>query len=210
MKRIVRATGTAALVCAAVLRHSRQAPAARRRSSSGRTSSSRRKRGRSICAPSLAEGLWFSEEPNADHNVLQDQGLFRSGPPGRGKRFRIDISAGDWHYYCVVHGSVLGGMEGTIAVRPIAERGDGDSALVRWAGGDAESGNRFEVEWREPGKSWRTWKDSTAKPKLDFGRNGSPTVAEPGVKYEVRVRSFAAGDESRRSGLSPAVSFKVN
>ena len=121
-------------------------------------------------------------EPNADHNVIQDRGLFRSGPPGRGKRFRIDISAGDWHYYCVVHGSVLGGMDGTIAVRPIAERGDGDSALVRWAGGDSESGNRFEVEWREQGKSWRTWKDSTAKPKLEFGEDGSPTVADPGVK----------------------------
>ena len=100
-------------------------------------------------------------------------------------------------------------MDGTIAVRPIAERRDGDSALVRWAGGDSESGNRFEVEWREQGKSWRTWKDSTAKPRLEFGEGDSPTVADPGVRYEVRVRSFAAGDESRRSGLSPVVGFRV-
>jgi len=49
-----------------------------------------------------------------------------------------------------------------------------------------------------------------AREGLWFFRNGSPTTAEPGVKYEVRVRSFAAGDESRHSGLSPAVSFKVD
>ncbi len=209
MKRIVRATGTAALVCAALLAAPVYAGGPEE-IEFGSDFFEPGEAGPVDLRPFAREGLWFSEEPNADHNVVQDRGLFRSGPPGRGKRFRIDISAGDWHYYCVVHGSVLGGMEGTISVRPIADRGDGDSALVRWAGGDGESGNRFEVEWREPGKSWRTWKDSTAKPKLDFGRDGSPTVAEPGVKYEVRVRSFAAGDESRRSGLSPAVSFKVN
>ena len=124
---------------------------ARRRSSSGRNFFEPAEAGPVDLRPYAREGLWFSEEPNADHNVVQDQGPLPLGPAGSSARgFAIDISAGDWHYYCVVHGSVLGGMEGTISVRPIADRGDGNSALVRWAGGDGESGNRFEVEWREP------------------------------------------------------------
>jgi hypothetical protein len=209
MKRIVRATGAAVFACAALAAGSASAGSGPAQIEFGSDFFEPDEAGPIDLRPHAREGRWFSEEPNEDHNVFEDEGMFRSGPPGRGRKFRVDISAGDWHYYCTVHGSVLGGMDGTIAVRPIAGSGDGDSALIRWAGHGGESGNRYELEWREQGHAWHTWKASTAKVKLEFGANGSPVVASPSKAYEVRVRSFALGDPSRRSGLSPAVEFDV-
>jgi plastocyanin len=155
------------------------------------------------------ESVWVTSGPNADHNVREDSRLFRSGAPGKGHEFREEISAGSWHYYCEVHGSILGGMDGTIDVRPVVSHRDGHSALVRWADNDSESGDRYEVEWRVKDKRWQTWKESTVEQKLEFGGSGSPVAADPDRTYEVRARSFAADHPSRRSGLSPAVAFTV-
>src|SRR5215204_5177771 len=54
------------------------------------------------------------------HNVRQDKKLFYSGrltesnPDG----FTVTPSAGKFHYYCELHGSLSGGMAGTLKVRP--------------------------------------------------------------------------------------------
>ena len=181
-----------------------------RRSSTAGTSSRPLRQGRSTFAPTAPEGVWNSGSPNTDHNVFEDSGFFRSGRPGTGQEFREEITAGEWHYYCKVHGSVLGGMDGTIAVRPAVSRGDGASALIRWADNDAARGNAYEVEWRRQGKKWRVWEESTSERKLEFGLDGSPVVADPGQKYEVRVRSFVAQNPSKTSLVSPANTFKVS
>jgi plastocyanin len=210
MKRIVRSAWTASLVCAGLAASPASAGNGPAQIEFGSNFFSPADAGPVEVRTYGPEGVWVSEQPNVDHNIFEDSGLFRSGRPGKGHEFREEISAGEWHYYCTVHGSVLGGMDGTIAVRPTAERGDGNSALIRWAGGDTATGDAYEVEWRRQGKRWQLWKESTVKPKLEFGKRGSPIDADPGQAYEVRVRSFRAKNPSKKSGLSPEVTFKAN
>lgn len=55
-----------------------------------------------------------------EHNVRQDSKLFYSGEPTSTTttQYTISASAGTYHYYCEVHGSRSGGMDGKLRVRP--------------------------------------------------------------------------------------------
>jgi hypothetical protein len=210
LKRIVRSAGVVSLACASLAAASASAVEGPAQIEYGRNYFTPSASGPVDVRPFAPEGVWDSQETNFDHSVFEDSGFFRSGRPGEGQEFREEIPAGEWHYYCEVHGSVLGGMDGTITVRPSAGRGNGTSALIRWADHDASSRNAYEVEWRRQGKKWQAWEKSTSERKLEFGLGGSPVVAEPGQKYEVRVRSFVARNPSKTSRVSPATTFKVN
>ena len=64
------------------------------------------------------------------HNVKADDGSFTSGTPASNGNFqRTFTTPGTYGFYCQVHGSLTGGMRGTIVVR---DTGGG--------GGDGESG----------------------------------------------------------------------
>src|SRR5262245_10354351 len=80
------------------------------------------------------EFVWVGPGTLDEHNVREDNRLFRSGPASEDfHEYHTDISAGRYHYYCEVHGSKSGGMAGTVRVRPAIE-----GAFVRWADPAAE------------------------------------------------------------------------
>jgi len=209
MKRIVRSAGVVSLACVWLVAAPAGAGDGPAQIEYGRNYFTPSEAGPVDVRPYAPEGVWDSQETNFDHNVFEDSGFFHSGRPGEVQEFREDITAGEWHYYCKVHGSVLGGMDGTIAVRPTARRGDGTGALIRWADNDAPSRNAYEVEWRRQGKKWQVWEKATRERKLKFG-DGSPIHADPGQKYEVRVRSFVDQNPTKTSLVSPANTFRVS
>lgn len=155
---------------------------------------------------------WSGETTSQSHNVRQDDRLFKSGPPEAPfGQFDEDISAGRYHYYCQVHGSKAGGMDGVIKVRPIPEQGDGDSAVIFWADEEAEPKHRFTVQFRREGASkWKTWRKRTARISGNFGQADNPINAVPGTTYQVRARTFVKKKPHRRSGWSPAEPFTVD
>jgi plastocyanin len=152
-----------------------------------------------------AEFAWLGPGTVDEHNVRQDDKLFRSGPPSEDfHEYQTDISAGRYHYYCDLHGSQAGGMAGTVRVRPAIE-----GAFVRWADAAAEEKHRFTVEFRRKGgRKWATWKRATKAPRLEFGAGNKPVRVKPGRDYQVRVRTFVANKPKRRSGWSPVVTFE--
>jgi len=151
-----------------------------------------------------AEFAWLGPGTTDEHNVRQDDRLFRSGPASEDfHEYQTDISAGRYHYYCELHGSPSGGMAGTVRVRPAIE-----GAFVRWADSASEANQRFAVEFRKQGaRKWKTWKRATKAARLKFGARNKPVNVQPGRKYEVRVRTFLASNKKKRSGWSPVVSF---
>jgi plastocyanin len=152
-----------------------------------------------------AEFAWLGPDTKDEHNVRQDDRLFRSGPASESfHEYQTDISAGRYHYYCEVHGSKSGGMAGTVRVRPAIE-----GAFVRWADSAAEANQRFTVEFRKQGaRRWKRWKGATKAPRLEFGAQNKPVRVRPGQNYQVRVRTFLAGNRKKRSGWSPTVTFE--
>ena len=156
---------------------------------------------------------WFGDT-GGPHSVRQDDRLFSSGAPDSPfGTFDQDISAGSYHYYCTVHGSPRGGMDGVVRVRPSPEPGDGDSALVFWADPAAEARHRFTVQFRRKAASarrWKTWKAASKRISGDFGARNVPINARPGITYEVRARTFVKGARDRRSGFSPREPLMVD
>jgi plastocyanin len=140
------------------------------------------------------------------HNVREDSRLFHSGSPVADRAtFERDFSAGTFHYYCDLHGSVSGGMDGVIRVDLL--HGDaplGRAFTVRWAGPVTETGSAFDARFRVDGGRWRTWKSDTRAFKGVFGRNGNPVRVRPDHNYDFQARSQkTAAAEHRRSGWSP-------
>ena len=85
------------------------------------------------------------------HNVHQDFNLFNSGAATSGPiNFSVRASAGTYHYYCTVHGSPSGGMDGVVRVRPIFASAPDPGApfTVRWALTGTTTGNQFDVRFR--------------------------------------------------------------
>jgi plastocyanin len=155
------------------------------------------------------EIAWERAETNLEHDVRQDDRLFRSGPPSPDYDGHADeIAAGKYHYYCTVHGSRAGGMDGVLRVEPKVTPGSGQSFRVAWADRDAEAKHRYEVEFRVEGTSrWRTWQRGTARASGKFGARNKPVDVKPGRAYELRARTFVKGKKERRSGWSPVVAF---
>jgi hypothetical protein len=127
-----------------------------------------------------------------DHNVRQDDRLFRSGDPTTGPiHFAINASAGSYHYYCEIHGSRQGGMAGRVKVRPIALF---DSLIgeleVQWADSNTDTGSRFDVRYRVDQRQWKTWKNDTPSFQAAFGHNDNPVNYRPNRHtYKIKVRS---------------------
>jgi plastocyanin len=126
------------------------------------------------------------------HNVRQDALLFYSGgfTSNPDAEFVRTFSAGSFHYYCELHGSSSGGMDGRVRVPPSIS---GDPAglpfTVRWATGTTNVGQVFDVQYRVGSGAWVTWRtDATARAKV-FGANGKPIVVKAGRTYGFRVRT---------------------
>jgi hypothetical protein len=157
------------------------------------------------------EVAWLGPaETNLPHNVHQDNRLFRSGPPSTTvEEYQTDIAAGKYHYYCQVHGSKAGGMDGVLKIRPVQVATGPESTGIVWADSEAEAKHRYRVEFRRVGGNrWKVWKKSTAQTGDVFG-DGDPINANPDRQYQVRVRTFVKGDKQRRSGWSPKLTFSV-
>ena len=142
---------------------------------------------------------------SGQHNVRQDQLLFRSGNPTTGPiNYTITASAGTYHYFCEVHGSSTAGMQGRVKIRPAKSNVTASSFVVTWASAATETGDRFDVRYRIDGGTWAKWKTSTAGFSATFGANGDPVTLMPGHTYQVEARSKEAGATSK-SNWSPPV-----
>ena len=144
------------------------------------------------------------------HNVHQDFNLFNSGAATSGPiNFSVRASAGTYHYYCTVHGSPSGGMDGVVKVRPIfASAPDGAPFTVRWAlpgtTTGTTTGNQFDVRYRVgTSGTWTLWRNDSSLRVAVFGQNGQPVQVMPGLTYQFQARS--QNTPSKPSGWSPAL-----
>jgi plastocyanin len=150
-----------------------------------------------------------------EHNVRQDDRLFRSGTPtdDSDNAYVLNPSAGTFHYYCEVHGSEAGGMDGTLKMRPVfavsGKRG-GEGVGILWADPGVPgfaSGDQFDVQYKVDDGKWKYWRKNTSKPGASFGKNGKPVSIKPGKQYKVRARSERSANPKKRSGWSPPLAF---
>ncbi|MGH2724685.1 MAG: cupredoxin domain-containing protein [Actinomycetota bacterium] len=141
------------------------------------------------------------------HNVQEDGQLFRSGAPSPGPiDFTVKFSAGKFHYFCEVHGSQAGGMDGLVKVKPkILAKPPGLPFTVRWASTSTETGSVFDVQYKVGTGKWKNWKKNVSGFKAVFGKNGKPVTVKKGKKYSLRARSQEGDIESL---WSPKASFK--
>jgi plastocyanin len=141
----------------------------------------------------------------ASHNVRQDDKLFYSGklttsePAG----FDVDPSAGKFHYYCELHGSRNGGMEGTIKIRPAIFDQTAKSFGVRWSTGSDDTGDAFDVRYRVDGRKWKMWKNDVTRAKAKFGAKRKPVRVRGGHTYDIQARSEKKKKTKKRSKWSP-------
>ena len=98
------------------------------------------------------------------HNVHQDFNLFNSGAATSGSiNFSVRASAGTYHYYCTVHGTPSGGMDGVVKVRPIfTSAPTGAPFTVTWAltgtTTGTTTGDHFDVRYRVGVSApWKLW-----------------------------------------------------
>lgn len=145
------------------------------------------------------------------HNVRQDDKLFLSGNPTTGPiELSVNGSAGSFHYYCEVHGSPSGGMDGVVRVRPgLDQAPDGRPFTVIWADVNTNTGGAFDVRFRVGSGDWRTWKNDTEKFQAVFGRNGKPIRVRPDKVYKFQARSEKASNHSKHSDWSPKLTVST-
>jgi plastocyanin len=143
---------------------------------------------------------WEWIETAGPHNVLEDHRIFRSGDPtaSEGTVYQRVFSAGTFHYYCDIHGSTFGGMEGLIRV----EMGQGITSdgypTLGWATPDSNTGRAFDVQFRIDDGPWRYWKEDTTRLQSAFGRNDRPVRWNPAREYRFRTRSQRSADTPKR------------
>jgi hypothetical protein len=161
----------------------------------------------------LASGASFHWQRAAGstlpHNVRQNFKLFYSGAATSGPiNYSVSASAGSYHYYCEVHGSATGGMDGVVRVRPIFNLGPtGAPFTVIWAlGGTSgtKTGDHFDVRYRVgTSATWKFWRNDVAARSGVFGQNGQPVQVVPGSTYQFQARSQKI--PSQPSGWSPTL-----
>jgi plastocyanin len=152
-----------------------------------------------------------------EHNVRQDDKLFRSGSPtaNQDESFQIFPSAGTYHYYCELHGGEAGGMDGTLKVSPIFAspfKQGGEMISILWADPSLPgfaSGDQFDVQYKVGDREWKYWKKNTSKHGGSFGKNGKPVDVKPGKTYKIRARSEKSSNPKKRSGWSPPLTFVI-
>jgi plastocyanin len=140
---------------------------------------------------------------NNEHNVRQDDRLFRSGNPTDPLNFQIRASAGSYHYYCELHAP---DMAGRVKVKPIRDRDpSGVKFTVIWASPGTNTGGSFDVRFKRGSGDWRIWKNDTEKFRAVFGRNRNPVRVRANRVYKFQVRSERSSNPSRRSDWSPTL-----
>ena len=157
------------------------------------------------------EVAWLGPDTDEPHNIHQDKRLFHSGEPSvTVDEYQTDIAAGKYHYYCQVHGSKAGGMDGVLKIGPGFSASGPDSIGIFWADSEAEPKHRYRVEFRRVGaRKWKVWKKGSAQTGDVFGAGNDPVNANPDREYQVRVRTFVKGKKKKRSGWSPRPTFSV-
>lgn len=151
------------------------------------------------------EWEWDSPPTRHSHNVREDSKLFTSGQITKNGHLTLQASAGSYHYYCDVHGSENGGMDGRIKVRPIAGAVAANNTFrLFWAENGVRSGDRFDVRYRVSGGPWKDWKQNTSQLSALFGSGGSP-VAQPNRAYQFQARSQKGTKNKTASDWSPAL-----
>jgi plastocyanin len=156
-------------------------------------------------------GLSFrwSSVPGAtnDHNVRQDDRLFRSGNPTDPLTYAIRASAGSYHYYCELHAP---DMAGRVKVKPIHRRKpNGRPFTVIWASPRTNTGGSFDVRFKRGRGDWRTWRNDTERFRGVFGRNRNPVRVRANKVYKFQVRSERSSNPSRRSDWSPTLRVRT-
>lgn len=147
------------------------------------------------------------------HNVRQDSKLFYSGAISDDHApFDVIASAGTYHYYCDLHGTRSGGMDGEVAVSPrlsplARKRGFDPVVSVEWASQSTATGDQFDVQYKVGSGDWKYWRKKTSKLEGLFGNNGKPVTVKKGKTYRIRARSEKSSNPTKRSGWSPALLF---
>jgi plastocyanin len=144
------------------------------------------------------------------HNVRQDSKLFYSGALTSAPiNYSVSASAGTYHYYCELHGSPSGGMNGVVKVRPVfAAAPTGAPFTVTWALAGTTTGNQFDVRYRiSTTGTWKLWKNDTATRTGVFGQNGQPVQVLPGRTYQFQARSQKV--PTQPSGWSPTLTVST-
>jgi plastocyanin len=162
-----------------------------------------------------AQFFWaWNDDVDNDHNVRQDSKLFNSGTPtdDPGAEFgSIELPAGKYHYYCEVHGSKDGGMDGNIEITPSADAPSPDFNPITWAlDSSIRVGDRWEVQYKVNQGKWKVWKKNTADLGANFGENDKPVNFSQVKVYKVRVKTKLAAHPDRQSKFSPPVFFPEN
>ncbi len=148
---------------------------------------------------------WMSNDTAEDHNVREDNRIFRSG----GLSFNIDydrvFSAGTFRYFCESH--VFAGMKGVVKVPVSALAGpSGAPFTVTWATSASNTGSKWDVQYRVGSSEWKTWKSGTTARSAVFGADSAPVRAVNGKTYSFRARSKTS---AARSDWSPIKKFTV-
>ncbi|MEK6326989.1 MAG: hypothetical protein AABM66_05600 [Actinomycetota bacterium] len=161
----------------------------------------------------LATGASFhwQDAPSSGnpHNVRQDFTLFNSGALTNGTiNFSIRASAGSYHYYCTLHGSTSGDMDGVVRVRPVfAAAPTGLPFTVTWGltgTSGTTTGNQFDVQYRVgTSATWKFWRNDVAARSGVFGQNNQPVQVLSGRTYQFRARSQKSSAPNQPSGWSP-------
>jgi len=143
--------------------------------------------------------------PTSEHNVRQQKGLFRSGPPESDfGSYSVVASAGRFPYYCEVHRDQ--GMTGAISVKPAYGNDPvGDEFTITWANANTTTGEVFDVRYRvgEQGH-WTQWKVDTATFNDVFGAGNQPEKIVEGRLYTFEARSQKSqAQDARVSEWSP-------
>jgi plastocyanin len=144
------------------------------------------------------------------HNVRQDFKLFFSGATTTATiNYSVSASAGTYHYYCDLHGSPTGGMDGVVKVRPVfGANPTGAPFTVTWALPGTTTGNQFDVRYRVgTAGNWILWKNNVAARSAVFGQNGMPVQVMPGRTYQFQARSQKV--PTQPSGFSPTLTVST-
>jgi plastocyanin len=145
------------------------------------------------------------------HNIREDSSLFSSGDAtdDDDASFTRTFSAGNFHYFCGIHGSQDEGMGGNVLV-PVRITGTpkGLRFTVRWATASSNVGRLFDVQYRIGSGNWVTWRTDTTAFSRVFGTDGKPVVvkAERTYSFRARTQRFMSAPLGR-SGWSPVRSF---
>jgi plastocyanin len=164
---------------------------------------------------------WTWSGTAAQHTIKADDGSFTSGPPSDNGTFQRTFNTpGTYGYYCQVHGSLTGGMRGTVVVRGNSGGGGGEGPGTLTFGStsytvdEAAGALTVTVERMDGSDGTASVKfatgNGTAKVNKDFGRLkgslswGSGDQEPKTIQVPIKNDSSREGDETFAIFLSKA------